>query len=269
MTQPAFETAKLTTGEPPHTAIERLTRQAINPTLFLATNEPSGRYYLHTPDGKTTLVTPHPPRHSETLESPDELRKFILQLGTDKKDVLFYGEERIVYVYDRDDMRDQVTVEMKLSDQFAWLKKRAGEMLSQSEIVRLLRITFRGCMSSDSSLLILLRQLNFNVDGNVSSTIRQGSESLGKQINAKVTGSAEIPEEFTLNVPVFSNHPFRTNIACALEVFPKESSFRITPYPLEVDKAMQNALDDVAMHLSPTNDGDRLPPIYRGEPTKV
>lgn len=240
--------------------IERLTRASQKTEILKAPDQPSGVFYIVGPDGKADKTTADPAWHSEKLATPVELARFIKE-HSDEGSATFLSETKAVFVYELTDRRDVAVCDLRLSPQFRWLKDSSGKAMDQKSFVRLLRIDFRGCLG-DSNLLPLVRQLKFTADGAVEGNIQHGRESMGKQITAAVTGADAIPEDLTLFVPVFENHPFRARVACAVETLPHEQAFRLTPFPLEVPVAMDAAMEDVRRVLS----GDKLPTVYRGLP---
>jgi hypothetical protein len=104
------------------------------------------------------------------------------------------------------------------------------------------------------------RKFSSAADG--AGSIQHSRESIGRSINAAVTGEAALPEDVWLTVPVFENHPFRARIACALEIMPQDQTFQLLPFPLEVQQAMDTALADVVNTLK----GENVPPAFRGSP---
>ena len=222
-------------------------------------NDRLGNYYLVGPDGKAEAQTVDPPWHSESLSTPAAMAKFVSDHELPHA-AIFLTDFKIVFVHDIDDRRDRAICDLKESDPYKWLSHFWNQPQSQADMVRLLRITFRGCLPTDSTLLALIRNLKFNLQQDGTMAIQHGRESLGKSIMTQVTGEVKIPEEVVFQTPIYENHPFTFPIACALEIMPHEQKFRITPYPGEVRKAMDAALMDIE-HVF---DGDKMPPVYRG-----
>lgn len=223
--------------------------------------EKKGSYYLVGPDGKATLTLAGPGWHGETLDTPTQLRRFIIDRKA-TKGATFVGEDRIVFVFDLDDRRDAATCPLRPSPQYLWLKGESSKPLTQSDLVRLLRITLKGCVTADN-LLPIVRQVKFDSSDGGVSTVEHGRQSMGRQVMAAVTGADIVPEETTLIVPVFENHGYAARIECAIEIDPATRTFKLTPYPLQVKAAMDGAMADLDELFS---DVDELPPVYRGKP---
>lgn len=244
------------------TQIERLAQAALlkKPSVLTVPNQPKGKYLLIDADGKATEKTTEPEWHDEHLDTPHELRRFV-DNNKGEESAIFYDEERVVFVTSLADRRDRAVCELVKSEPYIWLASKPNAQ-NQKDFVRTLRILLRGCLDASSTLIQLVRDLKFSTNGEVEGSIQHGNESMGRKIANQVTGQGAIPEEVTLRVRVFENHPFQTTIACALEILPAEGAFRLTPYPLEIAKAMDDTLANVAFVFS----DEGLPPFYRGHP---
>ena len=241
--------------------IEKIVRDSVKTTILATPLERDGVYMVVGANGIGTKIVADPKWHNETLETPAALYDFIKAQKTDAAyAAVFMSEGGIQYIYSLADRRDRAFVDLQHSDPFNWLEDESGEMLTQAEIVRLLRITMRGCLSDTSKLLEILRKLNLKVTVESGGDIQHGKESLGRNVLATATGAAEIPEEVTFNIPVYNNHVFRAKIVCAIEVFPADGRFRLTPYPMEMLKAVDDAMDDISFLLSKPD----MPPLFRG-----
>jgi hypothetical protein len=241
--------------------IERLVVAANSSEILDVKGERKGVYFIVGPKGDAVKHVADPSWHSEQLETPRELLKFIASNKTDKSAV-FIADEEVIFVSSLADRRDVAFCKLIEAEPYKWLKASSGNRLSQSDFIRVLRITFRECLGVDNGLIPLLRKLNFAASDGAAAEIQHGRESVARSINASIMGVNAIPEELVLRVPVFENHPFIAPVNCAIEIFPDERMFKLTPFPLQVRKAMQAALDDVENGL----EGDELPPVYRGKP---
>jgi hypothetical protein len=207
------------------------------------------------------MVTADPPRHSEALDTPEELAAFAAdQKG--ERSIIMFDLNHAVFVYDLGDRRDVAYCMMRTSPQFEWLKVNGGKNLSQVDIVRALRISLRGAVDADSSPLRSIRSLKWNASAEGAAELQHGRESIGKTIQRSVQGFDSIPEEFAVTTSVFENHrATRSRILCAIEVMVSEQAFRITPYPSEMDAAMDAALAALRETL-----GKAGIPVYCGRP---
>lgn len=219
--------------------------------------ERKGVYILVGPDGKAETKVAAPDWHREHLATPSDLKEFVQKYQTEKSAV-YYSESQVSFIYDQGDRRDKAMCDLMLSPQYLWLTNDAKNAMNQQTFVRTLRIIFRGC--HEGNLLGIVRNLKWNSAGESAGAIQQGRESMAKSVIAEVRGEAAIPEETALVVPVFENHAYAARIACAVEVLPAEQMFRLTPYPM----ALRHAMDEALASIAELFDGEGLPPLHRG-----
>lgn len=251
------------------TEVERLVKAASRSSILEAPkSEPAGVYFLMDAAGKANRMVAAPDWWRFQLETPAELAAFIRE-HPDTPDF----EESAVYIDDtcakwlRDekDRRDVATCHLRKTEPFLWLEAaaKAPQTLRQADMVRLLRITFRG-MVPNENLLPLVRNLKWQAGADATGDIRHGRESISVNVTAAITGAAAIPENVRFMVPVFENHPSVQAIDCALEVLAPENAFRLVPFPLQVRQALDAAIEGVRSVFA--GDGDGMPPVYRGKP---
>ena len=154
---------------------------------------------------------------------------------------VFISDQRIELVYDIEERRDMAICDLKKSPPWDWLVTQSARPMTQHDLVRLLRVTFRNCLDNDV-LLKTVRALKWQAAQGTDRDIRHVRESLDRTIVANVTGAEDIPEEIALSVPVWENFPFKARIACAIEVFPTEQQFKLTPYPIELQRGLDDGL---------------------------
>ena len=87
---------------------------------------------------------------------------------------------------------------------------------------------------------------------------------MGRSITAKVSGEGEIPEEVTLEVPVYSTpgETARYAVRCSVEVDPGTGRFTLAPPPDELTRVQTLALASIRERLS---QGTNIP-AYLGAP---
>lgn len=208
-------------------------------------HEPDGSYYLIKPGGEVEKVLPEPGWHNERLADPAELSAFIRKHEF-KDGEVYYNEQRVTYVFDFNDRRDRAVCELKPSEVWTWLTSGSKTLYGQAEFVRLLRISLRGCLPDGSRLLDLVRLIKWTGQSEAAGIIKHGQESIGRSINQQVTGESALPEEVALDVQVFDNFDRRVKVWCAIEIFPAEQRFKLTPYPLELKTAMDKTMEELA-----------------------
>lgn len=250
-------------------SIVELSNEARKTKLLKVEGEPAGHYYLVGPDGKASFHTAKPEWHNEQLDTPVEFLHFIRKYS-DSESAVYISDDVVVFIDDQADRRNKATCKLKLSPFYQFLAATGGKPLSQAEFVRALRISLAGCLPAGSGLLDLVRNLKWNTVTDATVDLQHSRQSIARSIIAEVKGIDQIPEEFTLTVPIFENHRYSHPILCAIEVTPSDEKFRLTPYPMQLRQALDAALAHIADLLSGAGEEvdpkNALPPVYRGKP---
>jgi hypothetical protein len=244
--------------------IEQLARGCMRPDLMPMPPERTGVYTIWNPASKTleTKVA-EPDWHKEKLATPTDLAAMIANSDTKQpEEAVFYSEDQLVWVHSLEDRRDRATCKLIPSTQWQWLSAVSGKSMSQQEIIRTLRVLFRGCVVGEG-LIGLLRNLKFNDATAGAASLHHGRESMGRQIERSVLGVEAMPEDVSLDVPVFENHTAIVRVVCALEILVAEQRFVLTPYPQELRRGLDAALASVVKTLTDKNQGLA---VYRGSP---
>lgn len=177
------------------------------------------------------------------------------------------GTEVTLVIDDNAHRAECASMALAKSDVFARLDEINVKKpkFDQKAFIRLLRIELAGTLDP-VILLEKVRRLKFENGVRTESTIQRAQESLGRNIVSKVESDGEIPEEVTLQVPVFKSpgpadrHPLR----CSVEVDPGDGTFRLLPLPDEIERVQQRAVDLVGEWLR-ANLPDSVP-AYQGSP---
>lgn len=247
--------------------IERITKaaQVVTPQIIGSIpGEKPGTYGIVTPapsgqKNQIEIKVAGPGWHGERLEGPPELKAFILSM--EKRGVkpdtgaVYVGETSIVYVYDFEDRRHRASCALVPSAPWKWLSV-AQQPMDQRTIIRLLRITFDGCLTADSNLIGVLRNVKWKNDSTVEANLQRGKEALGRQILNEASGISNFPEEFAVTVKVFENFKQPVTVRLALELLPDVQKFELIPFPQQIHDAMSETLswlrDDIASTKVPT-----------------
>lgn len=159
--------------------------------------------------------------------------------------MIWVSSAAVVLIVDDDDRRDRVTLPLERSHQFKALSAlEKNPKLDQLGFIRLLRIELSGAVGR-SDLISAVRKIKWRTAAAGESNIQHGSESLGKTIEAEVTGAGGIPEEVIVNCPVYSNHGEREQsfgVMCDLEIIAAESKFHFKPIADELARVEDAAL---------------------------
>lgn len=166
--------------------------------------------------------------------------------------VLWINGDSVVLVTDDADRRDKITLPLVKSNQFAKLIELAKDPeLDQPELIRLLRIDLPGA-AGRAELLATVRNIKWRTASAGNANIQHGNESMGKTIEAEVSGAGNIPEQVLVSGPVYRNHGEREaafGVLCDLEIVTADQVFRFKPLPDEIEKVTDAALAGIRDRL--------------------
>lgn len=213
--------------------------------------EPAHIYFIRGEDGtlEKKEASPFPVAHKAY-----SLQAIVEKAKEAKAAEVWYSPTNVVCVFGEDVKRDRITLDITLSEPLLALiqLKKTNQALTQPEIIRLMRTTFRDSLSQAGSLVEVLRKVNFKATAESEGVVGHGKSSLGKSIVNEVTGLGVIPEYVKFNFVIYANACFRSirgTVECALEPDASNATFRIIPMPGEIEKATDAALADVAEML--------------------
>lgn len=246
--------------------IERVTQASmiVEPKVITLPGEKSGTYAIYTPApaGTKIDITKHlagPKWHNERLETPDQLILFVNGLRERKQKIddaaVYVGRDCIRFVYSFEDRRDRATVPLTLSTPWKTLQQ-LGQPIDQRALLRLLRITFAGCLPDGSPLVDVIRNVKWTSNGSVEANLQKGKEALGRQILNEAAGINNFPDDFLLSVRPFENFPHTVLVRVALELLPEQTKFEVVPLPNQLYDGMEATLLRLQEHIA---DGAKLP----------
>lgn len=204
--------------------------QAIEKILTLAPGAKEGRvpeldsrhkriYREH--DGRLGEFNVQPPRRHVAANIRDFAQAIETFKGDDMPDV-FIGVDAVRCNLDTNDRLDTITLPLQFSEAMKALDTlRAQQDIQQFPFVRTLQTTLAGCVSTE--IVEMCKTVKVDTRGVVKSNIAQGKRSMGQDIDAEVEGAVNIPEQVTLELPVYSNldlRNYRTTPKCRLIVTP-------------------------------------------------
>lgn len=212
-----------------------------------------------------------PPRSHRVYSLEDLVQLAVQYTSDDEKDeppemVVWYNNNEVTLVFDNLVYRaNKAVLNLKLSEAFnTVLRLEKRPKFEQPEFIRLLRIDLARAIDP-VTLLNIVRDVRFESQRIVSGKITKNEESMGRSISSKVE-SVDIPEEVTLQVPIYSNkgETDRYAIRCAVDVDPAMGTFQLYPLPDELTRVVQLAVDSIGERL---NEGlPSVVPAYYGAP---
>lgn len=189
--------------------------------------------------------------------------------GSPEHSVVWFDENGITIILDDSTRRDIAVVQFKLSPQFARLKQVADdeERFGQAAFRRLLRVDFHGCTPNDL-LLDWVSDCEFGSRGNTVGTITKDKSSFGKDIEEQVKSKdrGACPDELILSMPVFDDPGLREErrVVCDVEIHMAEQQFELTPFPGQIQRAIDAELANIESLMSGEN-GIKCP-VFKGRP---
>lgn len=210
--------------------------------------EPKHRYAIRKPDGTLEWFEATPPPRQHAVRSVEALVDVARHFKEDGcLPTCWYSRTGVVLVVNEmAGRRDRVTLPLGLSVPLTdlMLREAKRQPVGQAQLVSLLRTTLARCVRGN--LLEMVRRVNFSQSAAGHGELHHGKSSIGKSLQAELTGAAALPENVTFDVPVFSGH-FHTvqPVECALEVAPETQTFTLVPIPGDIERAV--ALGEAAL----------------------
>lgn len=179
---------------------------------------------------------------------------------------VWYSENAVTLVLDDDARRlNKVVLPLVESEVLGKLRKVGSTKYDLKGFRRFVRVDL-GPYLPEVALLGSLKKIEFSNGTTVKSEKTKDKESLGREVMATIRSDAQIPDNLTLQIPVWSTfgerdeqYPFR----CFVEIDPMDCTCQLIPYPDEVQRVYGLALASVQDRL------DALPetvPAYHGTP---
>lgn len=240
------------------------------PQVLKPEQEPEHVYLLTTPNGgvQRHRAEPKPRRHlASSLGSLADVANTMRSSPA----CAWYSRKEVVLLLDDTDRRDSVSLALTLSyplRALQGLETNRTLWFSQKDFINFLRIDLAGCLGAAGNLLAIVRQLKFRQLAQSAGDIQHGKASLGKAIEAELTGAGSLPEQVVLHVPVFLNLLLPTQpVLCALDIDPTNEKLALIPLPGTLEQALRGAesaiAEQLAVHLA-EHDMESVP-VYYGQ----
>ena len=145
---------------------------------------------------------------------------------------------------------DRVWMNLPMAHAFAKLAILGGQRtpMGQRAFIDLVRIDLAGCYKPDD--LATFRAIKFADSKSGDSTVEQGRASYGVSVKKELTGATAIPEEITLEIPVYEDlAELKLPVVCAVSVDLDHATFALIPLAGELSKAQRDVDEDIAGQL--------------------
>lgn len=237
--------------------------------------EPKHVYLLREGEQVTRLsAEPEPRRHQ--CRDMATLVKFAADFASPEQAVcLWYDVSGVTALLDDEDRRDTLRLTLAPCPRFqalAQLDKAGGDArrFNQPALLRFLRVGMAGAVAPN--WVQAVRKMKFRQASSTEREVQHGRASLGRSIEAELTGSEGLPEELVFKVRVWEGVPSQPEVfvACDLEIDAQAETFQLTPLPGQVQAAVRTAEAWLGDSLNALADearaeGDRLH-VYYGQP---
>lgn len=241
------------------------------PRVIELPGEPRGRYGLiKDSTGGVEIITPEGETVHSNAYDIDTLCRVVKEQHGLTECEIWYGREGIIGVFDAT-RPDLATCFLSLSPspQLEMLMRwdaSKGVILSQAELVTLLRTMFDGVAPSD--LLPAVRGVKATKGAEVSQQISQGKVSMSRQVVVEMTGAAAIPEQVTFFVPMFAQHAVQDSqlIRIDVEPVPEQERFRLIVLPGQIEKAQAEAEKTIFDSIVKALGNGNTISVFRGKP---
>jgi hypothetical protein len=200
------------------------------------------------------------PKRVHGVFSLEDLIRFAVDSGSEKA-VVYHSDEGVTLLPDQEDHRDRVVFQLSHSPQFTRLESLSQVVpMDQKNFVRLLQHE----LGIDRAIVAVFRRLDWKTQIAASGEVMPGRDRLGREVNAQVAGTAELPEDLVVTVPVYSETGERESFSlrCAIEIDAATQRLALVPLPNEVEIAIDAAQASIRQRLSESLEI----PIYYGQP---
>lgn len=208
-------------------------------------NDPLERYVRVTPEGVSDPITPPPERLDVNAMSLGQFADVAKTWGVR---TVLVGPNTVVGLVDPGDRRDRVRLLMPFTSVFVTVSKwQQRTQLSQTDLVRLLRLDLSSCVVSDSAKQLLRFAESYTVTsaGSQGATIRKDRESLGRSIEDSVRAEAgDCPDSVTLDVIAHSDSALQSphRVRIAVDFSPSASTFFVQASEVDLQAAVERQI---------------------------
>lgn len=250
--------------------LEYVSEQATKAAKAELTHSPSHQHDLLIlkPDGTVQEMTVPPTPRAHVAGDLETIFEFADRFHPDGTVSVWYGRKGITLIVDDDVRRDRVCLPFDVSPQLKQLQafEATPRPLSQSEFGRLLRVTFADCLARCPELPQVVKRIKFRVGSESDAAVSHTRSSIGRSLEAEVTGASAIPEYVEFDVPVFSHPklPWTALVRCGLEADAGTEKFVLLPLPGATERAVASGED--ALHERLIESLADKAEVYRGTP---
>ena len=214
---------------------------------------------------QTVDIPPNPRNH--LVYCLDDLISFVEHHADPEGHItpaIWHHTDRVVAILDDDDRRERCGFPLEFSEPFQRLRELdvGAHKFRQREFVRFLDLI----LGVEKALVARFRRLDWRTQIAATGEVAPGRDRLGKEVNATVAGTAELPDDLLVNVPVYreKGETDPRVVRCRIETYPTDEVLTLRPVPGEIDAALDAAQMSIRQHLVEALGPDAR--IYYGSP---
>jgi len=149
-----------------------------------------------------------PPRREHHLHVLEDLVAALKDTAIAPAPEVYVRAEGVYAYLDRSDRRSCVFVPLEESQRFQLCKRLEAQPLvaDPKSIVRLLKTSF--LVGTHEHVTLALSNITFERTSTGKTEVKHGKESLGRSVEAAVQQAENVPEEFTITVPIWTTSGF-------------------------------------------------------------
>ena len=137
---------------------------------------------------------------------------------------------------------DRLTWKLTPSSKFGALTTGAGQPRAHADFVRFLVQNLRDEFDAAApGLLGTIRNLKFKTADEQTGNIQQGRESMGRQIEAAVTGATDLPETVIIQVRRWASLDYLASVECLLVLDTTDRKLSLRPLADQLEQAENDA----------------------------
>lgn len=220
--------------------IQQTAQQAVGATLVKIPGDGRTAHLWANNELKPIAIEPEPRAHTLLcLDDLIEAAKAAYE-PSEASVSLWHCTKQVQMLYDDDDRRDRATFPLSHGEQFQLLSKldQSETPMRQKEFLRTLRR-----LGVEKPIVNLFRKLDWETGAKARGDVTHGTERLGREVTAQVTGIEALPEDLTISIPVYRERGEQEPVAirCDIEIDASQQVLAICPQAGEIDRAVDLA----------------------------
>lgn len=246
--------------------IQDLAQAALRPQLLEVPGQAKDTATFALPSGelKTVTLASDPPSYKAA--SLKTLVALAQEANQHNDASIWYGRHAVIAILEQQYRRQRATYRLETTPQLDYLVslEASSHWLDQKSMIRALRVNLAGCCHH--SLLFAIRSVKWRTSDEGKTEVQHGKASLGRAIQSELTGSDSIPEEITLDVPLWKGLGATLyQIHCSFEIEPSTQRFCLQPFPGQIEAALLQAEVELGDTIVALLQGAEVP-VYHGSP---